>query len=187
MSQGGLDFRKARMLVVGESTKALDVLCTTLRGFRVREIQQSESTADAKRFAGSGQFDLILADCEMPEEDGIAFAQWLRSDPDGPNFTAPLILLSAFTAQERVCAARDAGANMVVAKPVVPAVLLSRIEWVARNHRRFVICESYRGPDRRFKAGLPPEGVEERRADLLALAADGERDLSQNDIDSLFG
>lgn len=187
MAKSRLDLRKATVLLLEDNARALDVLSTILRGFRVRDFHQCQSAEDAKRFLRTNPVDLILADCEMPEEDGIAFTRWVRSDPDAPNFTVPLVLFSAFTSEAQLRAVRDAGANMIVAKPIVPSVLLARIEWVARNHRPFVVSDGYRGPDRRFKSGCAPVGGEERRADILALTAVHDRALSQTDVDSLFG
>lgn len=185
--QTKLDLRRARVVVVDDSPKASEILCTILRGFHVREPSEFTSIEAAKQFAQTQPVDLILADCEMPGEGGIEFARWLRSDPNKPNFSVPIVLLSAYASFVRAITARDAGANMILAKPVAPSALLSRIEWVARNPRPFVVCETYCGPDRRFKAGLAPNGMPERRADAIALTADAERALSQNDIDSLFG
>jgi DNA-binding response OmpR family regulator len=187
MASGGLDLRRAHVLLLEDNARGRDVLATILRGFRVRNFHQCESVEDAKRFLRTSPVDLILADCEMPEEDGIAFTRWVRSDPDAPNFTVPLVLFSAFTSEAQLMAVRDAGANMIVAKPIIPSALLARIEWVARNHRAFVVSDGYRGPDRRFKSGCAPVGIEERRADILALTADHDRTMSQNDVDSLFG
>ena len=62
---------------------------------------------------------------------------------------------------------RDAGSNYVVAKPITPKVLLERIFWVAREERAFIECDSYIGPDRRFKHEGPPPGTDGRRKDDL--------------------
>ncbi len=51
--------------------------------------------------------------------------------------------------------ARDAGANVVVAKPLSPEILLQRIHWVARESRSFIVAPNYAGPDRRFKNVRP--------------------------------
>ena len=60
----------------------------------------------------------------------------------------------------------------MVAKPLVPAVLLERMLWVARSNRKFVESEAYVGPDRRFRAAGPPEGVAGRRAEDRAVDAE---------------
>ena len=83
--------------------------------------------------------------------------------------------------------ARNAGANMIIRKPVAPSVLLDRIEWIARNTRPFVDSGDYRGPDRRIRnLPLSPE-TPERRAEVLSLVGDPDRAMSQDDVTALFG
>ena len=55
----------------------------------------------------------------------------------------------------------------MVAKPITPKVLLERIFWVAREDRAFIECDTYVGPDRRFKHEGPPPGTDGRRKDDL--------------------
>lgn len=74
----------------------------------------------------------------------------------------------------------------LVEEPIAPAILLDRISWLARNTRPFVSAPAYCGPDRRFRKAPPPDGIEDRRAEGIALAATPDRALSQNDIDALF-
>lgn len=76
---------------------------------------------------------------------------------------------------------------MIVRKPVAPAVLLSRIEWIARDTRDFVESDGYCGPDRRVRTVPLPLDMPERRSDALALVGDPERAMSQDDITALFG
>ena len=99
----------------------------------------------------------------------------------------PVMLLSSFTPRKKIMRARDAGANLVVTKPIIPGVLLGRIEWLARTTRLFVTSPGYCGPDRRFKKVPLPEGIPERRAENIRLTAQPERAMSQNEVDSIFG
>jgi CheY-like chemotaxis protein len=179
--------RRARVLVVDDSEPSAEVMIEVLSGFGVRNIRKCSSSEEARRHAAAQAFDLLIVDMEMPGEDGIAFTRSVRAQEEGPNFTSPIVLVSGFTPMQKVFDARDAGANMVLAKPVSPPILLERIEWIARNTRQFVNSADYCGPDRRFRRGRPPEGVEERRAGAIALMSDAERALSQDDIDSIFG
>ncbi len=188
-STGGsrLDLKRARVLIVDDNQQSLEILAQALLGFCVRNPTQSRSVEDAVRLLGSDQFDLIIVDAEMPEHDGFDLAGYIRSNPGNPNFTVPIMLLSSFTPRHKVTRARDAGVNVVIAKPIVPAVLLGRIEWLARHPRQFVTSDGYCGPDRRFKTVPLPEGIPERRADAMRLIAQPERAMSQNEIDSIFG
>ena len=79
-------------------------------------------------------------------------------------------------------------ANFTVAKPITPKVLLERIFWVAREERAFIECDSYVGPDRRFKYEGPPIGMEGRRRDDLPAEVGNaqEANMSQDEINSLM-
>ncbi len=181
-----LDLRQAKVLLTDDNKASSSIISQVLVGFGIRLKSQCGSAAEAREILNVEVFDLILLDGEMPGEDGFELAQYIRSDPESPNFTAPILIFSGYTPRTKVLRARDAGANLVVTKPIVPRILLERIEWMARTTRDFVECPSYSGPDRRYQNRPLPEGVSERRGDTLRLLAAPERSLSQDDIDSLF-
>jgi DNA-binding response OmpR family regulator len=114
--------------------------------------------------------------------------KWLRLGALEANRYVPVILVSGHTPPSQVFKARDSGANFTVAKPITPKVLLERILWAAREERQFIECDSYLGPDRRFRNEGPPIGVEGRRRDDLPpelgeLAGDN---MSQDQINALL-
>lgn len=185
-SASRLDFRTIRVFAVDDNDRALDLLSQILRGFRVERLATCASVGEARTLLATTPFDLLIIDAEMPDEDGITLTRHIRNLPDQPNFTAPVILTSGHTPLEKICRARDAGANVFIKKPIAPAVLLDRISWLARNSRAFVSAPDYCGPDRRFRKAPPPGGMEDRRAEGIALAATPDRALSQTDIDALF-
>ncbi|WP_339933112.1 response regulator [uncultured Brevundimonas sp.] len=182
-----LDLKRAKALLVDDNPQSLELLSQVLTGFRMREMKTCRDVTEAKDILVTQRFDLILIDLDMPGEDGLSLVRHIRSEHQLPNYTAPIMILHGFTPAFMVSRARDAGANMVVRKPIAPSILLSRIEWIARNDREFVAAENYHGPDRRFRQVPLSEDCAERRADALALVADPTRALSQDDISALFG
>jgi len=182
-----LDLRKTKALVVDDNPQSLELLSQILSGFRLGQLKSCLSAGEARSLVARERFDLILIDFAMPGEDGLHLARHIRSDPSLPNHTAPIIILHGYTPEHLVIQARDAGANMVVRKPVAPAILLSRIEWIARDARQFVESGGYCGPDRRIRTlPLSPE-TPERRSSALALVGNPERAMSQDDVTALFG
>ena len=182
-----LDLSRSKFLLVDDSHPSRELMQQVLTGFRVTQVQTCASAEEARQHVAAKVFDLIIIDGEMPGEDGISLTRYVRSEPRAPNFTAPILMVSSYTPVEKVIRARDAGANLVIRKPIAPAVLLARIKWLASNDRDFVRTENYCGPDRRFKSLSPSEGFEERRAGNLALTASPGRAMSQDDVDALFG
>ena len=181
-----LNLSKARLLLVDDDEQSMEVVNAALLGFGVSHARKCLGAAEGRRAIRQSPFDLMLVDHDMPGEDGVAFCRAVRSDPRSPNYTTPFILLTTQPSHETVAKARDAGAHFTIAKPVSPAVLLQRIEWLARVKRDFVTSGDYCGPDRRFQKLPLPDGLEERRYENLRLLAEPERALSQDDIDSLF-
>ncbi len=182
-----LDLKRAKVLIVDDNQPSLDILAQTLKGFGVRNLTQARSGADAIQVLVREAFDVVIVDGEMPVQDGFDLAENIRADTGGPNYTVAIVLLTSFTPRDKIMRARDAGVNLVVTKPLVPGVLLGRLEWLARNTRQFVTSPGYCGPDRRFKKVPLPEGIPERRAEEIKLISQPERAMSQNEIDNIFG
>lgn len=181
-----LDFSTIKIFAVDDNNQALALLEEILRGFRAGNTTVCASALAAQDLLAATRFDLLIIDADMPDEDGITLTQRIRNRPDQPNFTSPVVLASSHTPLDRIRRARDAGVNVFIKKPIAPAVLLDRLSWLARNTRPFVSAPTYCGPDRRFRKAPPPDGVGDRRADGIALAATPDRALSQTDIDALF-
>ncbi len=181
-----LNLSKAKILMVEDNANGMEILAQILLGFGANMTTKCTSTAEARRALEQETFDLALIDDEMPGDTGRELISAIRCDPQGRNYTVATILLSSHASKTKVTQARDSGANFVVSKPITPAVLISRIEWIARETRQFIVSDNYRGPDRRFKSVPLKPDQPERRADALRLIAEPEKALSQDEISSLF-
>lgn len=164
----------------------MSVLTAILMGFGINQATKCSSVAEARDSLLNRAFDLVIVDCEMPEEDGFSLVRHIRSDPDSANFTVPILMMSAVTSQSKVEAVRDTGAHFAIAKPVSPATLLERMMWIAQSRRLFISAPGYCGPDRRFHTVPLQDGMSERRGADLELTAEPERALSQDEINGLF-
>ena len=101
--------------------------------------------------------DLCIMESVLPDMGSPELISWIRRPEMGVTRFIPVIVLSGYTQHRIVAAARDAGANTVLKKPVSPQALFDRIMWVARVPRPFIDAGCYVGPDRRFKAEDPPD------------------------------
>jgi two-component system chemotaxis response regulator CheY len=68
--------------------------------------------------------DLLLVDINMPQMDGITFLRTLRRK-DLPLSGIPAVVMSTEAGPQDVAAARAAGANFYVIKPVSPDLLVA--------------------------------------------------------------
>jgi CheY-like chemotaxis protein len=165
-----INLERAVVLLVDDNPQALDILGNILTGFGVRQVYRCASAEQAMEKIKSVQFDLIITDANMPGMDGWELVSWIRRQSGKANRCLPVIVCTGYTRLSQVLKARDCGANFVIAKPLTPRVILERIFWVAGGERPFIECDSYVGPDRRWKQVGPPEGVAGRRLEDRAPA-----------------
>jgi CheY-like chemotaxis protein len=184
-----INLDKARALIVDDNPQSLDILVGVLTSFGLRNVVRKANGLEAREELKYQAFDLILTNDSLPELDGYDLTRWLRREADEANRATPVIVVTSHTRRDQVEKARDCGANVIVTKPVSPAVMLERILWVAKGDRLFIECESYVGPDRRWRnQGPPVEFPDGRRRDdkSIELGEAGGHNMSQDELDALI-
>jgi PleD family two-component response regulator len=106
--------------------------------------------------------DLILLDLIMPEMDGFAVLEALRSD--APETFLPIVVLTADITEEAKARALEAGATDFLVKPVSQTEALLRIRNLLETRRLHLVLENQR-------AALE-EAVRERTAELRGTIAE---------------
>jgi len=134
-----------------------------LLGFGVGNLTRADGARAAQTLLRERTFDLVISATNMAGVDGYELVKWLRRGALEANRYLAVILVSGHTPPSQVFKGRDAGANFTIAKPITPKIVLERILWAAREDRQFIECETYLGPDRRFKNDGPPAGAKGRR------------------------
>lgn len=182
-----INLRGTSVLLLDSNVQALDIVRQILHGFGVRAVHPCESVEEAGRRLDLSQLELVIAD-PLSFADGFDFIRSIRRADGTLNQTVAIIATLGHQTLANVRAARDAGANFVVAKPLSAEVLLQRIEWISRENRQFIIADGYAGPDRRFKNEGPPPGTDGRRADDLPIDVPtiASENMDQSDIDAMF-
>jgi CheY-like chemotaxis protein len=158
-----INLEKIDVLLVDDSVASLNLLTQVLLGFGIKNLTRADDAKAAQALLRERSFDLIIGATNMAGIDGYELVKWLRRGAMEANRYLPVILVSGHTPPSQVFKARDAGANFTVAKPITPKILLERILWAAKEDRQFIECDSYLGPDRRFKNDGPPAGAKGRR------------------------
>jgi two-component system chemotaxis response regulator CheY len=137
------------VLVVEDNEHMRILLRTLLNAFGIKYVLEStEGGAGLKQLAARKP-DFILTDFSMAPMDGVDFTKAIRQLPDDSAAGLPIIMVTGHTEKRRVEAARDAGVNGILAKPVTAAGLFQRIEEIVHRPRAFVRSPSYSGPCRR--------------------------------------
>jgi DNA-binding response OmpR family regulator len=187
MTQARINLSKVSAVIVDSDKCVLDLMAQMLRGFGLERQTALETGAAAKELIAKGGVDLCLIEGNLPDISGFDLVKWIRRLSDPKIRFTPIMLLTGYTKANAIAEARDCGACMVVKKPVTPQILFDRLTWVAKRDRQFIECESYVGPDRRFKHIGPPDGIGRRNTDLPPeVGAATEPNMSQADIDNLM-
>jgi len=125
---------RARVLVAEDDATNRIIIEKLLRelGQDVTLTNDGEQALDA---FFSRQFDVLLIDCEMPKLDGINATRRIRALQKGPSKT-PIIALTAHSSQEIAAEYLDAGANIILTKPINLQRLQSALESALQLNRR---------------------------------------------------
>lgn len=109
------------LLVIDDDTRLRNLLGRYLneQGFRV---ELAKDTAEARDLISKTNFDLLIVDVMMPNENGIEFTKNLRQ-----NSKTPIIMLTARGESENRIEGLESGADDYLAKPFEPKELLLRI------------------------------------------------------------
>lgn len=144
-------FQNISVLVIESSaamfTLAKDVLAT----FGVKKIYSAFDIHKGFEIFRRERPDLIITDWLGDNNGGLSFIKQLRTDNRSHDPYVPVILMSGFTNEEKVRAARDAGISNFLVKPYNAFSLYSKIEDLIEKPKAFVKTNTFLGPDRRHK------------------------------------
>jgi CheY-like chemotaxis protein len=187
MTKPTINLRDLVVLVADGSSYFSMLVHGMLRGFGASKVIEVRNAVDGLRILSSQRIDILICDSKLPPHGGHALTRAIRRKPNHDHRMIPILVMSADTRETTIKRARDAGANMVIAKPMSPVNLYDRLAWIALTPRQFVDAPNYFGPDRRFKIEGYPGGVGRRKTDKpIEVAEEVGPALAQDDIDNLF-
>jgi len=121
-----------RVLIVDDEQDARELVAMVLReaGAQTREADSALSAIEAMDREVS---DVLVSDIGMPLQDGYRLLRDLRSRAPDHGGAVPAIALTAFTRDQDVDRAMDAGFQLHLAKPVDPAELVAAVHRLAKR------------------------------------------------------
>ena len=140
------DLSDVRILVVDQSPFRRMLLCDVLKAIGVEKFEAVDQGTTAYRAASC---DIIIAEQVMLPLDGLDLARMIRTSPDSPNPTVPILMIAASPRSDEVVAARDSGVTEYMAMPFSVTTLYNRLVFIIEQPRLFVCDGEYFGPDRR--------------------------------------
>jgi len=187
MSRPTINLRDLVVLIADPSPYLSMIAHSILRGFGTNKVLEVRNSMGVVQTLSAQKIDILLCDARLPPHGGLSLTKAIRRKVDNENRMIPILVMSSDTRETTIRQARDAGANMVIAKPMSPASLYDRLAWIALTPRQFVDAPTYFGPDRRFKIEGYPGGVGRRKGDhIVDVAKEEGPSLAQDDIDNLF-
>ena len=118
-----------RVLAVDDSASMRELVTTTLSKAGM-DVEPAKDGVDALEMARAGQFDVVLADLNMPRMDGIQLIRELRAD--ARYRLTPILMLTTESSEEKRREGKNAGATCWIVKPFEPDGLVSAVRRVMR-------------------------------------------------------
>lgn len=118
-----------KSILIVEDDLTFSTMLKTWLGKKGYSVDTTSSNARARKVLTEHEYDLVLSDLRLPDEDGLFLLSWLRNQG---NHT-PLIIMTSYAEVQNVVDAMKQGASDYIAKPVQPDILLQKIEAVFKK------------------------------------------------------
>ncbi|PTS91459.1 MULTISPECIES: response regulator [unclassified Caulobacter] len=119
--------RSSRFLVVDDNPAWIRLVREVLFGWSAVSVFGGASVAQAQVLLEQNNVDMIISDLLMPHEDGFALARWVRRHASPRLQRTPFAIMTAETSRVNITRAACCGADMVIEKPLKPAILWPRM------------------------------------------------------------
>ena len=101
--------------------------------------------------------DIVICDVTENTDDACQIFSAIRHNELGTNPFICIIAVAWSPKQTLVSRVVNSGADVLVAAPISPSLILDRIEALVHSRKPFVVTTDYIGPDRRFLDGRESE------------------------------
>tara|TARA_R110000824_G_scaffold155226_6_gene327838 strand:- start:136748 stop:137281 length:534 start_codon:yes stop_codon:yes gene_type:complete len=151
----GMSLKDLDILIVDDNANMRLLVRTILRSFGLQDARQARDGTTALAELERRVPSLIISDWEMAPMNGLDFIKAVRRVGREPLCFVPIIVLTAHASRPLIEQAFACGATQMLVKPVTPANLLQRINWVLEDDRPFVqVGDIYRQEMRLPKSPL---------------------------------
>lgn len=117
---------KIEILVVEDSPTMRQLIVFALKRLKDVNITEASDGVDGLKKLSNKQFDLMIADINMPIMDGLKLVSLVRQDPKFNNM--PIIIVTTEGADEDRKRGLTLGANAYLTKPVQTTQLIATVK-----------------------------------------------------------
>jgi two-component system chemotaxis response regulator CheY len=168
----GYRFDRLKILVVDDNPHMRRLVVTILQAFGATMIYEAADGERGWAMLCDINPDVVFLDWMMEGMNGLELVKTVRTSRASANPFVPIIMLTGYTQLDHVRAARDAGVNEFLAKPVSARAILTRLTAVIEHPRPYVRTKAYFGPCRRRRGKDQYRGPERRSAGVDVDAAE---------------
>ena len=168
-------FKESHVMIFDDDIFMSKLIESVLISFDVGTISVVNDPEEARMYVRSNSIDGVILEWIDWDNPNLDFLDYIRKSGKVKNSKIPVIMCTGHTDYPQIIKARDAGANEVVAKPIIPAQIFDKLYNAVFKQREFISAETFTGPDRRRHSG-PYEGEDRRAGQAMA----------QSDIDQLM-
>ncbi len=130
-----VDCDNRSILIVDPDEGCRRNLRMVLRNIGFTLIFEAESAVQALKIVQKHKLELIISEVHLPKISGVQLLRGLRGHRKLAAWSVPFLLTTQFCEKGLVISARDSGADGFVAKPVLPAVLIKRLNELFSGNR----------------------------------------------------
>lgn len=149
------------VMLYEQDSHYVHILREELMALGITHVVTVHSPEEALQIIQSHHIDVLVSELNLP------LFRFIRTNSKSPNKRLPIVVATGAADYEHVAAARDAGINSMVTKPVSASGLFAHIhDALDAKHHPFVECSAYTGPERRHEASALYRGPERRRSEV---------------------
>jgi PAS domain S-box-containing protein len=128
------NLNRMRILIVEDDADTKDMLATILKEFGA-EVESTNSVAEALESFSRWDFDMLISDIGLPDEDGYSLIEKIRNSGSNKS-RIPAIALTAYARAEDKTKAISAGYQLHLAKPINLTELITAISTIAKQSKQ---------------------------------------------------
>ena len=112
-----MKFDHLTALIVDDDDAVHLIVERNLRSIGIKSTAVSTGTEAIKKLSDQ-EFDFIIMDISMPDQDGLDAARWIRDLNDRKRKDLPIFALTSFSSEEHTKEILEAGFNAHLVKPL---------------------------------------------------------------------
>lgn len=150
------------VLIVDDFPAMRSLIRSVLVSFGVFNVQEAASGSEGLDCLRRQMPNIAIVDYDMAPMGGLEFVRHVRRDPDSPDPSLPIVMMTGIPSQRQVLEIRDVGATDILSKPFAPSAFAQHVASILVTERKFIQSAAYCGPDRRRRQA-PFIGIDRRR------------------------